>query len=74
MSDDQDDDRDYTVVINHEEQHSIWFVGREIPKGWSEVGKTGKKKECLDYIEENWKDITPLSVRKHLETLKTESN
>jgi MbtH protein len=67
--DEEEDTRTYTVVVNHEEQYSIWFAGREIPKGWREVGKTGSKKECLDYIEEVWTDMRPLSVRKHMEEL-----
>ncbi len=54
----------FTVVVNHEEQYSIWPDGREIPKGWKAVGVTGKKPECLDYIEEVWTDMRPLSLRK----------
>lgn len=53
----------FTVVINHEEQYSIWPKDREIPHGWEEVGKTGNKEECLAYIESNWSDMRPLSVR-----------
>jgi len=72
MQDEEEDTRDYTVVINHEEQYSIWFVGREIPKGWLEVGVRGKKKECLDYVEEVWTDMRPLTVRKHMAALEKE--
>lgn len=64
---DEDDDRQYEVVINHEEQYSIWFADREIPLGWKAVGKQGTKKECLDYIEEVWTDMRPLSLRKRME-------
>ena len=66
MSDEQDTTQ-YTVVVNHEEQYSIWPVGREIPLGWREVGKTGLKAECLAYIEEVWTDMRPLSLRKKME-------
>ena len=66
MSEEQDDTR-YVVVINHEEQYSIWFIDREIPLGWREVGKTGIKAECLAYIEEVWTDMRPLSLRKQME-------
>jgi len=66
---DEEDARDYTVVINHDEQYSIWFVDREIPRGWIEVGVRGKKSECLDYIEEVWVDMRPLRVRWQLEEL-----
>ena len=69
MRDEDDDLRDYSVVINHDEQYSIWFQGREVPKGWVEVGVSGKKKHCLDYIEEVWTDMRPLRVRWQLEEL-----
>lgn len=52
MSDETRDDAVYTVVRNHEEQFSIWVVGRPLPAGWAEVGKTGPKAECLAYIQE----------------------
>lgn len=57
----------YKVVVNHEEQYSIWPYNKEIPYGWEFVGVEGTEEECLNYIEENWKDILPLSVRKVLE-------
>jgi uncharacterized protein YbdZ (MbtH family) len=57
----------YKVVMNHEEQYSIWPAYKEIPAGWKHVGKTGSKSECLAHIKEVWTDITPLSVRKHME-------
>lgn len=57
----------YTVVINHEEQYSIWPADRELPLGWNTVGTTGTKAECLDYINEVWTDMRPLSLRKHME-------
>ncbi len=59
-----DDDRKYRVVINHEEQYSIWPVDRDVPLGWKPVGFEGSKKECLTYIEEVWTDMRPLSLRK----------
>ncbi len=62
MADDQDSTV-YLVVKNHEEQYSIWPVGREIPLGWTAVGKQGTKEECLAYIEEVWTDMRPLSLR-----------
>lgn len=65
--DEEDDTSIYTVVVNHEEQYSIWWADRELPLGWTAVGKTGTKKECLDYIEEVWTDMRPLSLRKKME-------
>lgn len=61
------DDVVFNVVINHEEQYSIWPEYKEIPAGWKAVGKSGLKKECLEYIEQHWTDMRPLSLRKHME-------
>lgn len=57
----------YLVVVNHEEQYSIWPEWKKIPNGWEAVGKSGQKEECLDYIKEVWTDMRPLSVRKQLD-------
>ena len=54
-----DDNRIYQVVVNDEEQYSIWFIDRQPPAGWTEVGKEGPKEECLAYIEEVWTDMRP---------------
>jgi MbtH protein len=59
----------YRVVVNHEEQYSIWPVGREIPAGWSEAGRQGTKEECLDYVKKVWTDMRPLSLRKKMEQM-----
>lgn len=53
----------YKVVVNHEEQYSIWPAHRENAIGWNDVGKTGTQEECLAYIKEVWKDMRPLSLR-----------
>jgi MbtH protein len=63
----QEDDRQYTVVMNHEEQYSIWPAERELPLGWTAAGKAGTKAECLAHIEEVWTDMRPLSLRKAME-------
>jgi MbtH protein len=47
----------YKVVINHEEQYSIIPLNQSLPRGWKDVGKTGSKTTCLDYIEEVWTDM-----------------
>jgi MbtH protein len=57
----------YNVVINEEEQYSIWPVYKRIPEGWSAVGKTGTNQECVAYIDEVWTDMRPLSLRKEME-------
>lgn len=56
----------YKVVMNHEEQYSIWPADRENALGWSDVGKSGPKQECLAYIKEVWTDMRPLSLRKRM--------
>ncbi|MEO7021087.1 MAG: MbtH family protein [Ktedonobacteraceae bacterium] len=62
----QDDTTQYKVVLNHEEQYSIWPVARPNPLGWQDAGKIGFKPECLAYINEVWTDMRPLSLRKHM--------
>lgn len=63
-TDTEDDKTIYAVVVNHEEQYSIWPTDRDIPAGWSKVGKEGLKDDCLSYISEVWTDMRPLSLRK----------
>jgi len=73
MYDEDEDTRTYKVVINHEEQYSIWLVDRENALGWNDVGKEGSKAVCLEYIDEVWTDMRPLSLRKHMEKVEQES-
>ena len=54
----------YKVVLNQEEQYSIWPADRENPLGWSDAGKSGTKAECLAFIKEVWTDMMPLSLRR----------
>ena len=61
-----DDDAILDVVVNHEEQYSIWPAERELPAGWRKVGKQGIKAECLAWIEEVWTDMRPLSLRQRM--------
>jgi MbtH protein len=63
----QEDTTIYKVVVNHEEQYSIWPSERENALGWKDAGKNGTKQECLDYIKEVWTDMRPLSLRKKME-------
>lgn len=64
MNEEREDPTIYNVVMNHEEQYSIWPAERENPLGWTSVGKSGPKDECLSYIKEVWTDMRPLSLRK----------
>ena len=66
-AEEQEDTQIYTVVVNHEEQYSIWFAERDLPLGWREAGKRGSKSDCLAYIKEVWTDMRPLSLRQHME-------
>ncbi|NYT92480.1 MbtH family protein [Salinispora sp. H7-4] len=66
MSDSQES-QPYKVVLNHEEQYSIWPAGRENALGWRDEGTVGTREECLAHIEEVWTDMRPLSLRKRME-------
>ena len=57
----------YKVVVNHEEQYSIWPADRENALGWRDAGKTGTKQECLDYIEEVWTDLRSSTLQLKME-------
>ena len=58
------DVRPHAVVVNDEEQYSIWPVARDLPAGWRQDGFTGSEEECLAYIEETWTDMRPASLRR----------
>lgn len=64
----QEDTMTYRVVLNHEEQYSIWPLDLDIPLGWRDGGKIGAKAECLDYIKQVWTDMRPLSLRRQMES------
>jgi MbtH protein len=61
------EDTEFTVVINDEEQYSIWPTYKPVPEGWREVGIAGLKPYCLDYIERTWTDMRPRSLREAME-------
>lgn len=66
---DREDTTIYKVVVNHEEQYSIWPDYKDLPPGWNEAGKSGNKAECLAYIKEVWTDMRPLSLRRKMEEM-----
>jgi len=70
----QEDTTIYKVVVNHEEQYSIWPSGKENSLGWRDAGKTGLKKECLAYIKELWTDMRQFSLRKKMEVTARRGN
>jgi MbtH protein len=51
------------VVVNQEQQYSVWPAEHKPPAGWRETGKTGHRDDCLNYIAEVWRDMRPLSIR-----------
>jgi MbtH protein len=59
----EDDKSEYVVVINKEEQYSLWPAFKTIPAGWSATGTRGSRKVCLDWIEQVWTDMRPKSLR-----------
>ncbi len=61
-----EDTRTYTVLVNDEEQYSLWLAELAIPGGWRGTGQVGSKQECLDYVRRVWTDLRPLSLRKAL--------
>jgi MbtH protein len=67
MSEEEQDTITYKVVVNHEEQYSIWPLDRENPLGWRDAGRSGSRAECLAYINEVWTDMRPLSLRKKMD-------
>lgn len=56
----------YSVVLNDEEQYSIWPTGRPVPAGWRKEGVEGTKDVCLAHIDEVWTDMRPLSLRRRM--------
>ncbi|MFD7713363.1 MbtH family protein [Streptomyces sp. NPDC059785] len=67
MADEQTDDRTYLVVLNDEEQYSIWAADRELPAGWRAEGTEASRQDCLKRIEEVWTDLRPASLRRRME-------
>ncbi|GJG95408.1 MbtH family protein [Cupriavidus pauculus] len=61
------DDATFLVLVNHEEQYSIWPDYKPVPGGWRLDGFSGNKQACLDHIERVWTDMRPLSLRRFME-------
>jgi MbtH protein len=58
-----DDDTEFLVVLNDQEQYSIWPSYKPLPTGWRPEGTKGRKAECLAHIDQVWTDMRPLSLR-----------
>jgi uncharacterized protein YbdZ (MbtH family) len=66
MTELSEDQQTYHVVVNDEEQYSIWLADTELPDGWRQAGFTGPKPDCLSHIDEVWTDMRPLSLRTYM--------
>ena len=66
-----DDNSNFVVLVNDEEQHSLWPVFADVPEGWRVVYGEADRAACLDYIEQNWTDIRPKSLREGLTERRT---
>jgi uncharacterized protein YbdZ (MbtH family) len=62
-----DDDGVFFVLVNGEEQHSLWPAFADVPAGWRVVFGAASRRECLDYVDENWTDLRPKSLREAME-------
>ncbi|OPC84021.1 MbtH family protein [Embleya scabrispora] len=58
-----DEDGRFQVLVNDEEQHSLWPVFADVPEGWRVVFGEASRAECLEYVERNWTDLRPKSLR-----------
>jgi MbtH protein len=67
VSDSTQPERSYRVVVNHEEQYSIWPTDQEIPTGWWPEGTSGTKAACLERVEQVWTDMRPRSLRESID-------
>jgi MbtH protein len=74
MSADEQYVQQYYVVVNHEEQYSIWMSGKALPLGWQVAYGPAVKDDCLAKIKELWTDMRPLSLRKHMEQFEKKNN
>lgn len=68
-----DENGEFIVLVNDENQHSLWPTFREIPAGWQAIGPRGKRKECLDWIDANWTDMRPKSLIERMNSEKSKS-
>lgn len=57
-----DQDASFLVVVNDENQHSLWPAFAEVPAGWRPVFGPQPRQACLDYVETHWTDLRPASL------------
>jgi MbtH protein len=66
MSDENANHQEFLVVVNDEEQYSVWFADRDLPPGWRAEGTRGTRQDCLAHIDRVWTDMRPRGVREHV--------
>ena len=66
QSDPSNEENRYLVLVNSEEQYSLWQQHVPIPAGWAATGPVGSKEDCLKYIEQVWQDMRPRSLRSEM--------
>jgi MbtH protein len=64
MDDAESSARNYVVLINDEEQYSLWPAEKPVPAGWRLAGKEGNEKDCMEYVDRVWTDMRPASLRR----------
>lgn len=60
------EDTDYQVLVNDEEQYSLWPLDIDVPAGWRATGTRGGKQECMDHVDQVWTDMRPRSLRERM--------
>lgn len=73
FTEDKKDTAIFKVVVNHEDQYSVWPAFRENPDGWRDTDKRGSREECLTYIKEVWTDMRPLSLRAKMKRVSSDA-
>ena len=63
----EDPEGSYHVLVNEENQHSLWPVFVDVPQGWRVVFGAAGRAECLDYVEKNWTDLRPRSLAEQMD-------
>lgn len=53
----------FVVLVNDEEQHSLWPSFAEIPAGWHTAFGENSREACVAYVEEHWTDLRPKSLQ-----------
>ena len=60
---DIDESGEWLVLVNDEQQYSLWPAARAIPAGWREAGARGSRSDCIAWVDRTWVDMTPASLR-----------